>query len=87
MKQIRFKTMKQYLQQRKGLVQGVFNSVYDKYDVMNRFMSLVRIEFGKEFSFYFKSSKNKSLIDVREQDIKNLYVPQIMMLMRALIQI
>ena len=32
--------MKQYLQQRKGLVQGVFDKVFDKYDAMNDFMSL-----------------------------------------------
>ena len=32
--------MQQYLQNKKGLVQGVFNDVYDKYDLMNDFMSL-----------------------------------------------
>ena len=32
--------MQQYLQNKKGLVQGVFNSVFNKYDLMNDFMSL-----------------------------------------------
>ena len=32
--------MQQYLQNKKGLVQGVFDNVYDKYDLMNDFMSL-----------------------------------------------
>ena len=32
--------MRQYLQNKKGLVQNVFNKVYDKYDLMNDFMSL-----------------------------------------------
>ena len=32
--------MKQHLQQKKGLVENVFNEVFDKYDVMNDFMSL-----------------------------------------------
>ena len=32
--------MKQFLQNQKNLVQNVFNDVYDKYDLMNDFMSL-----------------------------------------------
>ena len=32
--------MQQYLQNKKGLVQSVFDNVYDKYDLMNDFMSL-----------------------------------------------
>ena len=32
--------MQQYLQNKKGLVQSVFNQVYDQYDLMNDFMSL-----------------------------------------------
>ena len=31
--------MQQYLQNKKGLVQDVFDSVYDKYDLMNDLMS------------------------------------------------
>ena len=40
--------MQQYLQNKKGLVQNVFDNVYDKYDLMNDFMSLVFIGYGKE---------------------------------------
>ena len=32
--------MQQYLQNQKGLVQSVFDRVYDKYDLMNDFMSM-----------------------------------------------
>jgi demethylmenaquinone methyltransferase / 2-methoxy-6-polyprenyl-1,4-benzoquinol methylase len=32
--------MQQYLQNKKGLVQNVFDKVYDRYDLMNDFMSL-----------------------------------------------
>ena len=32
--------MSQYLQNKKGLVQNAFNKVYDKYDLMNDFMSI-----------------------------------------------
>ena len=32
--------MNQNLQNKKGLVQSVFNKVYDKYDLMNDFMSM-----------------------------------------------
>ena len=32
--------MQQYLQNKKGLVQSVFDRVYSKYDLMNDFMSL-----------------------------------------------
>ena len=32
--------MQQYLQNKKGLVEKVFDQVYDQYDLMNDFMSL-----------------------------------------------
>ena len=32
--------MQQYLQNKKGLVQSVFNKVYNQYDLMNDIMSL-----------------------------------------------
>ena len=32
--------MQQYLQNKKGLVENVFDQVYDQYDLMNDFMSL-----------------------------------------------
>ena len=34
--------MQQYLQNKKGLVDSVFDQVYNKYDLMNDFMSLGR---------------------------------------------
>ena len=39
--------MQQSLQQKKGLVQNVFDKVYDKYDLMNDLMSLAFIGVGK----------------------------------------
>ena len=32
--------MQQYLQNQKGLVENVFDQVFDRYDLMNDFMSL-----------------------------------------------
>jgi ubiquinone/menaquinone biosynthesis methyltransferase len=57
--------MQQYLQNKKGLVQGVFDRVYNKYDLMNDFMSLGVHRMWKKnlinmMNPYFKSS----LIDV-----------------------
>ena len=40
--------MKQNLQNKKKLVQNVFNKVYDKYDLMNDFMSIGIHRFGKK---------------------------------------
>jgi len=31
--------MQQYLKNKKGIVQNVFDKVFDKYDIMNDFMS------------------------------------------------
>ena len=57
--------MKQHLQQKKGLVENVFNEVFDKYDVMNDFMSLgIHRIWKKNFIQTMNPSKNKSLIDV-----------------------
>ena len=57
--------MQQYLQNKKGLVQNVFDEVYDKYDLMNDFMSLgVHRIWKKELINLMKPSKNKTLIDV-----------------------
>ncbi len=69
--------MKQHLQQRKGLVQGVFDKVYDKYDAMNDFMSLgAHRIWKKNFILSLNPSKNKSLIDVAcgTGDIAKLYI-------------
>ena len=69
--------MKQYLQQRKGLVQGVFNKVFDKYDTMNDFMSLgAHRIWKKNLILSLNPSKNKNLIDVAcgKGDIAKLYI-------------
>jgi len=69
--------MKQNLQQKKGLVESVFNKVFDKYDIMNDFMSLgIHRLWKKKFIQSLNPSKNKSLIDVAcgTGDIANLYV-------------
>jgi demethylmenaquinone methyltransferase / 2-methoxy-6-polyprenyl-1,4-benzoquinol methylase len=57
--------MQQYLQNKEGLVQGVFNSVYDKYDLMNDFMSLgIHRMWKKNLMSQMNPSINKTLIDV-----------------------
>jgi demethylmenaquinone methyltransferase / 2-methoxy-6-polyprenyl-1,4-benzoquinol methylase len=57
--------MQQYLQNKKGLVQNVFDSVYDKYDLMNDFMSLgVHRIWKNNLIHWMNPSKNKKLIDV-----------------------
>ena len=69
--------MQQYLQNKKGLVQGVFDQVFDKYDLMNDFMSLgVHRLWKKNLINLMNPSKNKSLIDVAcgTGDIGKLYL-------------
>ena len=57
--------MQQYLQNKKGLVQGVFDNVYDKYDLMNDFMSLgVHRVWKRDLMNWMNPSKDKTLIDV-----------------------
>ena len=57
--------MQQYLQNKKGLVQGVFDQVFDKYDLMNDFMSLgVHRLWKKSLINMMSPSKNQNLIDV-----------------------
>ena len=57
--------MQQYLQNKKGLVDGVFNQVYKKYDLMNDFMSLgIHRLWKKNLINMMKPSLNKKLIDV-----------------------
>ena len=57
--------MQQYLQNKKGLVQSVFDNVYDKYDLMNDFMSLgIHRIWKKNLITLMNPSKNKTLIDV-----------------------
>jgi demethylmenaquinone methyltransferase / 2-methoxy-6-polyprenyl-1,4-benzoquinol methylase len=57
--------MQQYLQNKQGLVQKVFDNVYDKYDLMNDLMSLgVHRIWKKDLISWMNPSKNKTLIDV-----------------------
>ena len=57
--------MQQYLQNKKGLVDGVFDQVYSNYDLMNDFMSLGIHRFWKKNLINMMSpSCKKSLIDV-----------------------
>ena len=57
--------MQQYLQNKKGLVQNVFNQVYDQYDLMNDFMSLgIHRLWKKNLINMMNSTPNKKLIDV-----------------------
>ena len=57
--------MQQYLQNKKGLVQSVFDRVYSKYDLMNDFMSLgVHRIWKKNLINMMSPAPNKKLIDV-----------------------
>ena len=57
--------MQQYLQNKKGLVESVFDQVYDQYDLMNDLMSLgIHRIWKKGLINMMNSSNNKKLIDV-----------------------
>ena len=57
--------MQQNLQNKKGLVQNVFDNVHDKYDLMNDFMSLgIHRIWKNNLMNLMNPSKNKTLIDV-----------------------
>ena len=57
--------MQQYLQNKKGLVQNVFDQVYDQYDLMNDFMSFgVHRLWKKDLLNMMNPSSNQKLIDV-----------------------
>ena len=69
--------MQQYLQNRNGLVENVFNKVYDKYDLMNDFMSLgIHRIWKKNLLNWMNPSSNKILADVAcgTGDIGKLYL-------------
>ena len=69
--------MQQFLQQKKGLVQGVFNKVFDKYDIMNDLMSLgIHRIWKKDFIQTMNPTSKKKLIDVAcgTGDIANLFI-------------
>ncbi len=69
--------MDQVLQQKKGLVKGVFNKVFKKYDLMNDLMSLgIHRIWKKNLIQMMNPSNNKSLIDVAcgTGDVAKLYL-------------
>jgi demethylmenaquinone methyltransferase/2-methoxy-6-polyprenyl-1,4-benzoquinol methylase len=72
--------MQQYLQNKKGLVQNVFNQVYDRYDLMNDFMSLgIHRLWKKNLLNMMNPSSNQNLIDVAcgTGDIAKLFVKHV----------
>ena len=57
--------MQQYLQNKKGLVEGVFDQVYNRYDLMNDFMSLgIHRLWKNSLIDMMNPSINKKLVDV-----------------------
>ena len=69
--------MQQNLQNKKGLVKSVFDQVFDKYDLMNDFMSLgIHRIWKKNFINMINPCSNKKLIDVAcgTGDIGKLYL-------------
>ena len=69
--------MQQYLQNKKGLVQNVFDQVYDQYDLMNDFMSLgIHRLWKKNLLNMMNPSPNQKLIDVAcgTGDIASLFL-------------
>ena len=72
--------MQQYLQNKKGLVQNVFDQVYDRYDLMNDFMSLgVHRFWKKNLINMMNPSLNQNLIDVAcgTGDIAGLFLKHV----------
>ena len=72
--------MQQYLQNKKGLVQNVFNQVYDRYDLMNDLMSLgVHRLWKKSLLNMMNPSLNQNLIDVAcgTGDIAELFLKHV----------
>ena len=72
--------MQQYLQNKKGLVQSVFDKVYDKYDLMNDIMSLgVHRSWKKNLINMMNPSINQNLIDVAcgTGDIAKLFLKSV----------
>ena len=69
--------MQQYLQNQKGLVQSVFDRVYDKYDLMNDFMSMgIHRIWKKNLINIMNPSIKSNLIDVAcgTGDIAKLFI-------------
>ena len=69
--------MNQYLQNKKGKVQSVFNKVYDKYDLMNDFMSIgIHRLWKKDMINLMAPLPKKKLIDMAcgAGDLAGLYI-------------
>ena len=69
--------MQQYLQNRKGLVEKVFDQVYNQYDLMNDFMSFgIHRLWKRDLLNMMNPSSNQNLIDVAcgTGDIARLYL-------------
>ena len=72
--------MQQYLQNKKGLVQNVFDQVYDRYDLMNDFMSMgIHRLWKKNLLNMMNPSPNQNLIDVAcgTGDIAKLFLKHV----------
>ena len=72
--------MQQNLQNKDALVKNVFNKVYDKYDLMNDFMSLgIHRIWKKDLIQLMNPSKGKKLIDVAcgTGDLGKLYLDSV----------
>ena len=72
--------MQQYLQNKKGLVQNVFDQVYDQYDLMNDLMSLGSHRLWKNTMLNLMNpSKNQKLVDVAcgTGDIAKLFLNRV----------
>ena len=72
--------MQQNLQNKDRLVKNVFNKVYDKYDLMNDFMSLgIHRIWKKDLIQLMNPSKGKKLIDVAcgTGDLGKLYLDSV----------
>jgi len=68
--------MQQNLQQKKKLVENVFNKVFDKYDLMNDFMSFgIHRIWKKELIYMMNPSKDQKLLDVASGtgDVAKIY--------------
>jgi demethylmenaquinone methyltransferase/2-methoxy-6-polyprenyl-1,4-benzoquinol methylase len=72
--------MQQNLQNKDALVKNIFNKVYDKYDLMNDFMSLgIHRIWKKDLIQLMNPSKGKKLIDVAcgTGDLGKLYLDSV----------
>ena len=72
--------MKQYLQNKKGLVQNVFDKVFDQYDLMNDIMSLgIHRLWKRRLLDWMRPNEDDCLVDVASGtgDIAESYLKRI----------